>query len=146
MATEVTKRPSTALAGLRDRFDRLFDEVVHARRDDGSWPMAMDVHQTDDALVLQVDAPGMEPDEVKITVEDGVLTISGEHEESSEKAEDGYVRRERRFGSFRRTQSLPIEAEADRIEAKVKNGVVEITVPLGAKPESDRIEITPTAS
>lgn len=97
-----------------------------------SFPdLAVNVRRTDDAIVVDADVPGLKPDDVKITVDDGVLTISGEHEESSESKEDGGIRRERRYGAFTRTMPLPPEAKADAIKAKAKDGGVEITVPLG---------------
>jgi HSP20 family protein len=99
----------------------------------------------DDALTLRADVPGIAPEDIKITVEDGVLTVSGEHEERAEKEEEGYLRRERRYGSFRRSMVLPPEADAGQIKATTKNGVVEVTIPIGPKPESEKIEITPDA-
>lgn len=145
MSTEMTKRPFMDFAGMRERLDRLFEDITGVRHADGSWSMAMDVQRSDDTLTLRADVPGIEPGDIKITVEDGVLTVSGEHEESSEKDEDGYVRRERHYGSFRRTMALPPEAEADKIAATTKNGVVEITIPVGAKRAGEKIEITPEA-
>lgn len=96
MSTEMTKRPFMDFAAMRERLDRLFEDVTGVRHADGSWSMAMDVHRSDDALTLRADVPGLEPDDIKITVEDGVLTVSGE----------------RHYGSFRRTLALPPEAKA----------------------------------
>lgn len=145
MSTEMTKRPFMDFGAMRERLDRLFEDVTGVRHADGSWSMAMDVHRSDNALTLRADVPGLEPDDIKITVEDGLLTVSGEHEESSEKDEDGYVRRERHYGSFRRTLALPPEAKPDEIAATIRNGVVEITIPVGVKAGGEKIEITPKA-
>ncbi len=145
MKTEMMRRPFTDFADMRTRVDRWFEEITGARHDDGSWSMAMDVQRTDDALTLRADVPGIEPDDIRITVEDGTLTVSGEHEERSEIDEEGYVRRERHYGSFRRSMTLPLEAEPDKIKATTKNGVVEITIPVGEKRAAEKIEITPTA-
>lgn len=146
MATETSKRPFRDFASLRERFDRFFDEVTHRGGEgDDAWSMAMDVQHAEDALTLRADMPGLEPGDISITVEDGVLTISGAHEETSESDEEGFVRRERRYGSFRRTMALPPEAKADAITATCRNGVVDVTVPLGEKPAGQKIEITPTA-
>ena len=145
MSTELARRPFMDFADVRSRLDRLFDELTGGRHEDGSWSVAMDVKHADGTLTIRADVPGIAPDDIRITVEDGVLTVAGEHEESSEKEEEGYVRRERRHGSFRRSIVLPPEAEIDRIAAVTKNGVVEITIPVGRQP-AQRIEITPTAS
>lgn len=97
-----------------------------------SFPdLAVNVRRTDDAIVVDADLPGLKPEDVKITVEDGVLTISGEHEESSESKDEGGIHRERRYGAFTRTMPLPGGARADAIKAEAKDGGVAITVPLG---------------
>ena len=144
MSTQLTRRPFMDFADMRDRLDRLFDDLT-GRRGDDSWSMAIDVQRSDDALTLSADVPGIAPEDIKITVEDGVLTVSGEHEERAEKEEEGYLRRERRYGSFRRSMVLPPEADAGQIKATTKNGVVEVTIPIGPKPASEKIEITPDA-
>ncbi|QEC48727.1 Hsp20/alpha crystallin family protein [Baekduia soli] len=145
MTTELSRRPFPDFAAMRDRLDRFFEDVTGTRQTDGSWSVAMDVRRTDDALTVRADVPGLEPEDIKITVEDGMLTIAGEHEESSEQEDEGYVRRERRFGSFRRTMALPPEALPDKIQATTKNGVVQIEIPVGDKPAGTKIEITPKA-
>ena len=74
----------------------------------------------------------MEPDDVKIEVEDGMLTISGEREESDEEEDGKYLRRERRYGSFSRSMTLPAGVDSSKIEARVKHGVAEVTIPHSA--------------
>ncbi|HEU4974909.1 MAG TPA: Hsp20/alpha crystallin family protein [Baekduia sp.] len=143
MATELSRRPFMDFAEMRSRFDRFLEELTGGRREDGSWSMAMDVQRTGDTLTLRADVPGIEPDEIKITVEDNVLTVIGEHEEQREEEAEGYLRRERHYGAFRRSMTLPAGAEADHITATTKNGVVEITVPIAEKPTGQKIEITP---
>src|SRR6516162_1976706 len=92
--------PFTELGELRTRFDRLFDEWLDGR--ERAWTPAIDVVREDGHLVVRADLPGIKPEEVKIEVEDDILTVSGEHRESEEKKDKDYVRRERRFGSFYR--------------------------------------------
>lgn len=87
---------------------------------------------TENALVLRADLPGIEPDEVKLRVEEGVLTVSGEHEESSEEEREGYSRRERRFASFSHSVSVPPDTKADDVEVKAEDGVVQVTIPRAA--------------
>ncbi len=86
---------------------------------------------------------GLKPDEVKIEVEGDLLTISGEHEETTEeKAEDEhYVRRERRYGAFSRSLRLPAPIPADEIEATCKDGVLEVSIPKPAEAEAKRVAI-----
>lgn len=141
METHLMPRAFNDFADLRLRFDRMFEDLI-GRPDLGAWIPPLDIRQTDHALELRFDVPGFEPDDVKIRVTDGVLTVEGEHaEEREEAAEAGYLRRERRRGSFYRSLRLPGEADAEHIDAVVKNGVAEITVPLQEEPESAIIEV-----
>jgi len=136
--------PFVELAELRSRFDRMFDDVASSR--ERAWTPAIDVVRDDGNLVLRADIPGIKPEEVKIEVEDDVLTVSGEHEESKEEKDKRFVRRERRYGSFSRSMALPAGVEAKKIKAKTHDGVVEVTIPLPKVPEKKRIEIKPTAA
>src|SRR6516165_4176282 len=120
--------PFAELGELRTRFDRLFDG-----RPDGRgrvWTPAIDVVRENGHLVVRADIPGIKPEEVKIEVEDDILTVSGEHQESKEEKDKDYVRRERRFGSFYRAMALPAGVDAEKIEAKTRDGVVEVRIPL----------------
>ena len=95
--------------------------------------------------MVRADIPGIKPEEVKIEVEDDILTVSGQHEErKEEKDENDYLRRERRYGSFVRSLALPAGVEAKKIKAKTHDGVVEVTIPL-PKEEKQTVTITPTA-
>lgn len=132
--------PFADLGELRSQFDRLFGE-----RDQG-WMPAIDVVRDNGNLVIRADVPGIKPDEVKIEVENDILTVSGEHEEKKEEKEKHFLRRERRYGSFRRSMALPAGVNAKQIKAKTHDGVVEVTVPLPKEPEKQKIEITPTAA
>jgi HSP20 family protein len=99
--------PLAEIAHVRSRFDRLLDEL--GGQDHGAWMPAIDLVRHDGDLVVRVDLPGIKPEEVRIEVEDGILTVSGEHEERrSEEDDDGrYLRRERRLGAFSRSIALP---------------------------------------
>lgn len=81
-------------------------------------------------MVLRADLPGVEPDEVEVTIEGDVLTVSAEHEESSEEETEGVLHRTRRYASFSRSMPLPEGVTADRIETSAENGVVEVKIPL----------------
>jgi HSP20 family protein len=88
----------------------------------------------------------VKPEEVKIEVEDDILTVSGEHEEHKEEKDKHYVRRERRYGSLSRSMVLPPGVEAKNIEAKTHDGVVEVTIPLPKAGKKETVTITPTAA
>jgi len=136
--------PFAELGELRSRFDRMFDEWLGGR--ERAWTPAIDVVREDGHLVVRADLPGIKPEEVKIEVEDDILTVSGEHTESEEEKGKHYVRHERRFGSFSRSMALPAGVDPKKIEAKTHDGVVEVTIPLPEKVKKETITITPTAS
>lgn len=83
--------------------------------------------------------------EMRHRTEGGVLTVSGEHEESSEAEDESYLRRERRYGSFSRSMTLPRGVDAEAIEATTEDGVLEVRIPLPAAEGRDAVEIRPTA-
>ncbi len=135
--------PLGELSELRTRFDRMFDDLDGRRR---AWRPAIDVVRDDGNLVVHADVPGIRPDEVKIEVADDMLTISGEHEETGETKDEQYLRRERRYGSFSRSMPLPAGVDAETIEAKTHDGVVEVTIPVPEEAKKETVTITPTAA
>lgn len=142
MATGLTRwRPFADLEDVRSRIDRMFAEMENGGTQ--KWNLALDVIERDDEFVLRADVPGIEPDEVKIEVEDNVLTISAEHEEREEEEKQNYVRRERRYGAFSRSVTLPKGVTADQVEATCRDGVVEVSFPKPTKEERKSVTITP---
>ena len=135
--------PFAELGELRSRFDRLFDERLDGR--ERALTPAIDVVREGGHLVVRADLPGIKPEEVKIEVEDDILTISGEHTESVEEKDENYVRRERRYGSFSRSMALPVGINAKQIKAKTHDGVVEVTIPLPKEAKKEAVRITPAA-
>ena len=136
--------PFAELGELRSRFDRMFDELPDDR--ERAWTPAIDVVDDDGHLVVRADLPGIKPEEVKIEVEDDILTISGDHEERTEEKDKDYVRRERRYGSFSRSVTLPGGVDAKKITASTRDGVVEVTVPLPKEASKEPVRIIPTAA
>jgi HSP20 family protein len=135
--------PFAELSELRTRFDRMFDQFDGRER---VWTPPVDVVRDNGNLVVRADIPGIKPEEVKIEVEDDILTVSGEHEEHKEEKDKHYVRRERRYGSFSRSMALPSGVDAKKIKAKTHDGVVEVTIPLPKEGKKESVSITPTAA
>jgi HSP20 family protein len=110
---------------------------------DGSttWLPPVDITETEDALVLAFDLPGLNEDEIQLELEDNVLTVSGQRERKHEHKQDDYFRFERRFGSFSRSVALPAGVKDDDIEAAYENGVLEIRVPKPEQHKPKRIQI-----
>jgi HSP20 family protein len=117
-------------------FDEMFGGLSSSRRSGGQqrgqggaeWAPAIDVVQKDDDLVVRAELPGARPEDVEITVHQGVLTISGKREEQSEEERGGYLVRERRSRSFRRSLQLPERVDEDSIRARFENGVLEVSI------------------
>jgi len=137
--------PSAEFSELRTRLDRMLDSWPWLEGRESAWAPAIDVVRENDSLIVRADAPGVKPEDVKIEVEDDILTISGKHEEHTEEQHERYVRHERRCGSFSRSIALPTGVDASQIKATTHDGVVEVTVPLPKEAKKEAITITPTA-
>jgi HSP20 family protein len=106
-----------------------------------AWIPDVEVLRQPNSLVVRVDLPGIAPEEIDISIEDGLLTIAGERTQERRDEEGGVVRTERSYGSFLRSIVLPDGADESRIEAKADNGVLEINVPIAGGHRSRRIPV-----
>jgi HSP20 family protein len=116
-------------------FGELVDQALTRLGDGYGWNPRIDVIKKEGELVLRADLPGVKPDDIKVEVEDGVLTVSGEHEEKTEEEKERYLRRERRYGSFSRSMTLPEGVKSDDVEATTSDGVLELRIPVPAPKE-----------
>jgi HSP20 family protein len=132
-------RPFSDFGELRQRVEEMFREGGVGG--EGAWTPAVDVLRRGGNVILRADLPGIKPEEVKVTVEDDVLTVSGEHTEESEEDKDDYMRRERRYGSFSRSMTLPAGVKAEDIESTARDGVLEVTIPLPGSEAKEPVEI-----
>jgi HSP20 family protein len=98
----------------------------------GGWPSA-DVSETDKAIEVSVELPGMDEKDIDVSVTDDMLTIRGEKKSESEKKDKGYYISERSFGSFHRSIPLPTSVDTRNVEAKFKKGVLTVTLPKTAE-------------
>src|SRR5918998_3667409 len=106
------------------------------------WAPAIDVLENDGDLVIRAEIPGAKPEDVDVTVQSGVLTISGRRQEEREEERGGYLVRERRYGSFRRSLQLPEDVDESKINARFENGVLEVTIQgAAAVQEPRRVQI-----
>ena len=107
-----------------------------------NWTPAVDIKEEDERFVLIADIPGVDPKDIDVTMEDGVLTIKGERKHESEEDANGYKRVERSYGSFYRRFSLPDTANAEAVTAKGKDGVLEVVIPKQEKVQPRRIAVS----
>lgn len=120
-------------------YNRLSDDDASVAT--ANWAPSVDISENEKAFTLLADIPGVNPDDIEISMEKGVLTIKGER--STEKVDEGdnYRRVERESGQFYRRFTLPDSADADKIEAKSEHGVLRITIPKQEVAVSRRIEV-----
>lgn len=97
------------------------------------WSPAVDIKETEDKFVIHADLPGVKTNDIEVTAENGVLTIKGKRESKKEEEKDDYKRVERFSGSFMRRFTLPTSADLDKISAKSKDGVLELSIPKSEK-------------
>ena len=134
---------------MHEEMDRMFEDFLPqfstARELDKRFDFlaSVDLSETDDALELKADLPGMEDGDIDVTLQDGALLISGERKHESEKKRKNYYRAERAYGAFRRAIPLPCEIDEDGIEARFKKGVLTIHMPKSpaARENQRKIEI-----
>lgn len=106
------------------------------------WAPAVDIKEEANQFVIHADIPGVKPEDIDISMEEGVLTIKGEKKTEAETEKEGYKRVERIYGSFYRRFSLPDTANAEQISAASKHGVLEITIPKREAVQPKKISVT----
>ena len=139
--------PLRNVAVLQDRINRMFNEAFGSSKDFedevsmSAWRPATDIYDTDNALVIKTELPGIGKDDVSIDVKGNVLTIKGERSFDKEIKEENYYRKERSFGKFQRSFALPEAVNPEVIKANFKNGVLEIKVPKTEEKKPKQISI-----
>jgi HSP20 family protein len=139
--------PFRDLSSIQNELNRLFGRTfaregeAEAEARDVAWTPALDVSETQDRFVIQVELPGVAPEDVDISVENSMLTVQGERRFYNEMKEDDFVRVERRFGSFARSITLPSTADPEAIQASFDAGVLTIEVPKKEEAKPRKIQI-----
>lgn len=142
-----------AVLDLRRQMDSLFDDFFQRpfgldhSLDEGKWvgdfAPRIDISETKKAITISAELPGMESDDVEVSLDRNVLTLSGEKKAEIEDKGEHHYRIERSFGSFRRSIPLPAEVEESKISAKMKNGVLKVNLPKrnGSQQKDTRLSI-----
>ena len=145
-APQLSNWPSfDRLSSLRTELDRLFD-LSWSGRDSGlfsGWSPALDVFDEKDHFVVNAELPGMKKEDIELSFQDGVLSISGERKQSTEKSEGETYRSERYFGKFQRSVTLQTAVDSSKISASYKDGVLSVTLPKSeaAKPKQIQVNV-----
>ncbi len=137
--------PFQDLMSLRNTVDRMFDRTFGTEGNwqptAMNWGLALDVVENEDEYLVKASLPGIKPDDLEITFTNNILTIKGEVKEESEEKDARYHLRERRYGTFSRSISIPTQVKSDAIEAKYENGVLSLHLPKTEEVKPRRIPI-----
>jgi len=143
----IRRSPAGQLATLQSDMARMMNTFLGSSpfapsgNATSAWLPPVDITESDDALLLSFDLPGLIEEEIQVELDDNVLTVSGERRRQSEVNQDDYFRYERRFGAFSRSVALPAGVKDDQIEASYENGVLEIRIPKPEQHKPKRIQV-----
>ena len=127
---------------LEHQLDRIFNAPVdNAVRSTGRWMPAVDIHETDDAYILEADLPGLTKKDIDVKVVEDRVTISGERKREDKSDEKGYCRTERAEGSFERSFRLQGGIDGGNVEARFENGVLSVKLPKPEETKPRQIEV-----
>ncbi len=146
----VRYEPWGSLRRLHDDVSQLFGEsrfgsVAEGDRSNvvtSTWTPAVDIKEQDEGFVLKADIPGVDPNDIEVTMDSGVLTVKGERKHEVQEDASGYKRVERSYGTFYRRFSLPDSADAEGVTATGKDGVLEVFIPKHEKVQPRRITVS----
>jgi len=141
--TLVRWTPWQELESVNRQLSHLLDDISFSKpTETEQWAPRVDIRETDDALLVQAELPGIDKKDIKLEVKDGVLTISGERRYEKDVKEENVHRVERVYGKFMRSFSLPTNVDADQVSATMNNGVLEIRLAKreSAKPKAITIQ------
>ncbi len=141
--------PLGEMVSLRQAMDRLFEDSfvspVGRSGEGAQLAPAIDVHETQDAVVVTASLPGVRPEDVEITMTGQTLTLRGEFKADESVDRGQYLYQERRYGTFHRQIQLPVRIQSDRAEASFENGVLTLHIPKAEEVKPRQIQIRPGA-
>ncbi|HEY7535510.1 MAG TPA: Hsp20/alpha crystallin family protein [Thermodesulfobacteriota bacterium] len=142
--------PWRDFGSLQGKINRMFDETMRTlypnegeELEKGAWAPAVDIYEAEDSFVVSADLPGINKEDIQIDLKDNTLTLKGEKKFEQKVSKDNYIRVERTYGSFVRSFTLPQNVDADKIKAKYKEGVLELSIPKKeeAKPKQIKVDV-----
>jgi HSP20 family protein len=147
MTNLVRWEPFRDLISLREAMDRLFEESFVRPKTEwlapvGAGTLAVDMYETNDAIVVKSAIPGIKPEDLDISITSDTLTIKGETKVEEELKEEHFIRQERRYGSFCRSLTIPMPVVAGKAEAEFENGILTLTLPKAedVKPKAIKVK------
>lgn len=132
MSRIIRWNPLREMVDMQRQLDRVFDEM-NTNFNQGDWTetgnwLAFDIHENEDNYIVETDLPGINPDDINITLHENTLTVSAELNREDLQEGDRQIINERRYGRFQRSVRLPETVDADKVEANFENGVLMLTI------------------
>jgi HSP20 family protein len=140
--------PWREFGSLQEKINRMFDDTLRGalpgEREElerGMWAPAVDIHETNDSYVVKADLPGVNKEDIHLDLKDNTLVLRGEKRFEEKASRDSYIRVERAYGTFVRSFTLPRNVDAEKIQAKYKDGVLELVLPKREEAKPKQISI-----
>jgi HSP20 family protein len=141
--------PFREMSSLQERMTRLMSDFrtrtpwAEEEMAQGAWVPAVDIYETKDAIVLNVELPGVSKEEISLEVKDNTLTLRGEKKMEKDVKEESYHRMERTYGSFMRAFTLPSTVQQEKVKARFKDGILEVSIPKAeeARPKQIKVDV-----
>jgi HSP20 family protein len=140
--------PFKELEDVSNRLNHIFGRVTARSEPDremlttADWMPSVDISETDAAYLVKGEIPGVKKEDVKVTIQDGMLTIQGERKQEKEEKGKKFHRIERSYGSFARSFRVPDDADESKVKAEFKDGMINVTLPKSAKAKAKAIEVS----
>lgn len=140
--------PFKELSAIHERMNQLFDETFPQARGSEAvpaaamWSPAVDIYESGDDIVVKAEVPGIGRDEIAVEVKDGMLALRGERKFEKEEKEENYHRIERSYGTFVRSFALPSSADAEKVQAALKEGVLEVRIGKKELAKPRKVKVT----
>jgi HSP20 family protein len=139
-------RPRRYVPAVSDDIDSAFGRMMRGwvspvSFSEFDWNPRIDVSESDDEIVVKAEIPGVDPDDVDISIDESNLIISGEKKQESEEKGKNFYRAERSYGSFRRSFALPSGVDVEQVKASSKDGVLSIVIPKSNVSKSRKVEV-----
>lgn len=135
------------IASMQREMNRVFNSFFHGEADEefplaaSTWRPAVDITEGDSAFLVKMELPGVTKEDVKITMENNLLTVRGEKKEEKETKGTNVHRIERGYGLFQRSFTLPATVKGEKIEASFRDGILSITLPKSEEAKPKEIEV-----
>jgi HSP20 family protein len=132
---------------LRDEMDRVLDAFYgrmtpSGERAEGDWYPPMDIAETPEEVTACLEVPGLKKEDIKVSVHDGILTVTGEKRQETSADGENFHKVERSYGYFKRSVALPSSVDSDKVKAAYKDGVLKVTLPKLESKKPKEIQVS----